>query len=677
MENIMKLPLLPRLDWVQVVRDPIWREIPITAVEKKIIQTESFYRLRGIKQLSFAYLAFPGAVHSRFEHSLGAMHATDMLLKMIDHERSDKIELTSFNRQLLRLAALLHDVGHPPFSHIMENLFSYYPDLLDGKIDELSPEFRKFIEERNEDVSALSKHEFFSQYIICEHEDIWNVLQEWIENEKKNDFSKADLHNHARSLIRDAISELAVGGLIKEGRVPGNLVPLISIFKSIMSGDIDADKIDYLQRDNYYCGLPHSLDVTSLRNHLLLKSNGLEIDPEGIGFVQSLILARFSLITKVHQEKWGVFTTGKVIELLHDALLKEPNRANLIIDIFTKWDDSKLLSYLFQTGDPTIKAVLTTQYNLEQVIKLDNIDIHPHVRECIQLLSEPMHHYQIPKLQEDLRLAAGNNDLFVHVHSVKTPEFSMKLSNGGDLLRDHILRGISEESFAKLSISAYGSNGLDLEMGKIKTLDPKLIPCEECSKFEECVGNLKDEHTKRFLAELTVRRYRDITGRCGSTAILSADYLLLIMEKINGYCATEKIDLPIRQAIYLVAKLIARSLDGKLKILGKMNLRYKMITSTFDQDIRKYEQMGLIAYSREIRKLPSESGPERNVFRFDRRFKLSGYGQERLNKIRSFRSIIPEYEGYLTAWETVEAEIESHREEIVEILRTHRNGVKS
>jgi hypothetical protein len=84
--------------------------------------------------------------------------------------------------------------------------------------------------------------------------------------------------------------------------------------------------------------------------------------------------------------------------------------------------------------------------------------------------------------------------------------------------------------------------------------------------------------------------------------------------------------------------------------------------------------MGLIAYSREIRKLPSESGPIRDVFRFDRRFRLSGYGQERLNKIRSFRSMIPEYEGYLTAWETVETEIEKHKDEIIGILRAHRNA---
>jgi len=675
MEDVTKLPRLPRLEWVQTIRDPIWGEIPITEVEKKIIQTESFYRLRGIKQLSFAYLAFPGAVHSRFEHSIGVMHATDMLLKMVRSGDGNDIEISSFNRQLLRLAALLHDIGHPPFSHVMENLFSYYPDILENNLDKLSRGFRDYLKARKLGISALGRHEFFTEYIICQFEDIGKVLREWVELQKKAEIPKADLGEYVEMIIRDAISRLAVGGLIDAREVPGSLVPLIRIFKSIMSGDIDADKIDYLMRDNYYCGLPHRLDITSLRNHLILKKDNLEIEPEGIGFVHSLILARYSLITQVHQEMWGVFTTAKVIELLHQALQNEPTPTDLILEIFTKWDDSKLLAYLIQTGDPTIKSVLTTQYPLKELVSLENIDTHPHIRECIQILSEPMHHYQIPKLQEDLRAVAGNDNLFVHVHNVKSPEFSMKLSNGGDLLRDQILRGISEESFSNLSISVYGDKDLKVDFRKLKASKSELFPCEECLKFENCVGNLAEENSRRLLAELTVRRYREIARACGSEAILGADYLLLIMEKINNICSEQDIDFPIRQAIYQIAKLVARSLGNDLEIRGKIDLRRADITSTFDQEIRKYEQMGLIAYSREIRKLPSESGPSRNVFRFDRRFRLSDFGQERLDKVRIFRDVIPAYDEYLKTWEMVETEIQKHKDEIVEILLKHRHNL--
>jgi hypothetical protein len=82
--------------------------------------------------------------------------------------------------------------------------------------------------------------------------------------------------------------------------------------------------------------------------------------------------------------------------------------------------------------------------------------------------------------------------------------------------------------------------------------------------------------------------------------------------------------------------------------------------------------MGLIAYSREIRKLPSESGPSRNVFRFDRRFRLSDFGKERLNKIRRFKETIPEFAEYHKAWEIIEVEIQKHEMEFVEMLDSSR-----
>lgn len=663
------LPNLPLLEWIQTIRDPIWGEIPITHVEKSVIQTGSFYRLRGIKQLSFAHLAFPGAVHSRFEHSIGVMHATDMLLKMVKSEGGDKgIMVSPLIRQLLRLAALLHDIGHPPFSHMMENLFTYHPDILRVIQSDLPHDFNSYLTQHGIKVSDIYKHEVFSQYIIRQHLDIKNILRNWVEI--NSDYPKAYTENYLNT-ITDIISQLAIGKSldINPDEVPENLLPIMQLFKSIMSGDIDADKIDYLLRDNYYCGLTNRLDITSLRNHLILRSGGLEIEPEAISFVHSLILARYTLITQVHQEMWGVFTTAKVIELLHKMLLEEPNPAQKILDIFTTWDDSRLLDYLISSGDSTIKAILTTRYPLKEIARLENIETHPHVRECIQILSESIHQYQIPKLQEDLRIASGNNNLFVHLHNVKSPEFSMKLSNGGDLLRDQILRGISEESLSNLSLAIYGVGNVEIDFQKLKTARPELLPCEDCPIFDECVGNLAKEGLKRLLAELAVRRYRKIVEDCGAKAILDADYLLLIMEKINSLCKKNELDYPIRQAIYKIAKLLARNLQDKIEIKGKMILKKAEITSTFDQELRKYEQMGLIANSREIRKLPSESVPLKNVFRFDRRFRLSDYGKERLDKVRRFKGTVPEYEEYHKAWEIVEMEIQKHEDEIVGILK--------
>lgn len=662
------LPNLPRLEWVQTIRDPIWQEIPITEVEKSIIQTESFYRLRGIKQLSFAYLAFPGAVHSRFEHSLGVMHATDMLLKMAgSDENGEGLVINSFQRQMLRLAALLHDIGHPPFSHVMENLFTYYPDTLEANLDNLPANFRTYLAEHKKTVGDITSHEFFSEYIIREHDDIKGILRAWI-REKSN--LPIKLSEQYENTITNVIAQLAIGKRvsINQNEVTEDLLQLIPIFKSIMSGDIDADKIDYLMRDNYYCGLPQAIDITSLRGNLLLTPGELEIKPEAIGFVHSLILARFSLIRQVHQEMWGVFTTAKVIELLHDLLQKENNPSEKIIEIFTGWDDSDLLKYLFESGDKIIRNVVSTRYRLKELARLENLDTHPHIRECIQLLTESIHHRQIPRLQQNLRDAIGNQNIYIHVHNIKSPEFSMRLSNGGDLLRDQILRGISEESFSNLGIVVYGEENFNVDFYKIRAIDRDFLPCEDCTLGYDCVNNLHDRPQIKLLAELAVKIYRQIIQEFNVNTVLGADYLLLILEQIAVICKRENLEPPIRQSIYQVAKLIARNLENTLEIRGNISLRYKNITSSFDQEIRKYEQMGMIAYSRQVRNLPSESGPNREVFRFDRRFQLSDYGRMRLTKVRDLGETVSAYKQYVQSWDLVEAEIQRNESQIIQLL---------
>jgi HD superfamily phosphohydrolase len=174
--------------------------------------------------------------------------------------------------------------------------------------------------------------------------------------------------------------QLATGNQcsIKPQEVAGDILPFLPIFKSIMGGVIDADKTDYLIRDNYYCGLPQTINITSLRNNLLTSASGeLEIKPDAIGFMYSLFLARFSLIKQVHQEMWGVFTTAKALELLHELLQNEEYPAQKIMEMYTRWGDSKLIEYLLASEDKILRDILTTKYKLKEVARLENLDIHP------------------------------------------------------------------------------------------------------------------------------------------------------------------------------------------------------------------------------------------------------------------------------------------------------------
>jgi HD superfamily phosphohydrolase len=100
------------MKFVGSLRDPVYGVVPITAIEKDILKLPLMNRLKNIKQLGLAYLAFAGANHTRFEHSVGAMH--------VAHLMATGLELNESEIEAVRIAALLHDVGHPPFSHCIE-----------------------------------------------------------------------------------------------------------------------------------------------------------------------------------------------------------------------------------------------------------------------------------------------------------------------------------------------------------------------------------------------------------------------------------------------------------------------------------------------------------------------------------------------------------------------------
>ena len=108
-----------------ILRDPVHGDIELTREEMRVLDPPQFQRLRGVKQLGTAYLVFPGAMHSRFEHSVGTMHMTDRLTTAVN--RNGQLAPTEFRsvddeeRRVLRFAALLHDVTHIPFGHNFED----------------------------------------------------------------------------------------------------------------------------------------------------------------------------------------------------------------------------------------------------------------------------------------------------------------------------------------------------------------------------------------------------------------------------------------------------------------------------------------------------------------------------------------------------------------------------
>ena len=228
------------LRYIAEIRDPIHGYIKITQEEREIIDSIFVQRLRRIHQLAGAYLVYPGGVHSRFEHVIGTMHVAGLVAQSI----GDKAGLRDDDIQELRIAALLHDVGHGPFSHLFEEILTEKTDLT---------------------------HEDLSQRIVSES-DIGDIL-------RRNGRKPSN------------ISKLCVG----KSKGP-------AFMNQVVAGGLSADMMDYLLRDTYFTGVEYgkvdiqrvidSLDV-STDHHLILERAALYA-------FEALLIARYEMFKAVY-----------------------------------------------------------------------------------------------------------------------------------------------------------------------------------------------------------------------------------------------------------------------------------------------------------------------------------------------------------------------------------------
>lgn len=230
---------------IMVIRDAIHGDMEFSQAEMRIIESSPFRRMRYIKQLAFAEYVYPCASHNRYQHSLGvAQCITDMYTAICKN-------CPSFYREgdleLLRAMALIHDLGHPPFSHASEEL---------STIEH---------EERLTDILESIKKEIIipNNYGI----ESWRLVNEVYQG---------------------------IGMTYMSDR---HLIAL----HSLMDGFIDADKLDYLERDALNCGVKYgNFDRQDLISNLTMVNDKIAILPEGINALESFILARYYMFSKVY-----------------------------------------------------------------------------------------------------------------------------------------------------------------------------------------------------------------------------------------------------------------------------------------------------------------------------------------------------------------------------------------
>jgi hypothetical protein len=158
------------LRFIEYFNDPVWGEIPVTQVELDLINTKTFRRLQHIKQMGCAYLSFPTANHRRFEHCIGTMHVAHLLAEILfdalELEDRNELDITSAQFQVLRLSALLHDVGHAPYSHAFEEAVKKNPWMVEIRDKSLLEKGPYVVFSPLGESGTGYKHELFTEYIV-------------------------------------------------------------------------------------------------------------------------------------------------------------------------------------------------------------------------------------------------------------------------------------------------------------------------------------------------------------------------------------------------------------------------------------------------------------------------------------------------------------------------------
>lgn len=371
-----------------LVRDPIHFTIPLSSEERAVIDHPAYQRLRRIKQTAFLYLVFPGATQDRFSHGIGALHLAGLVF---DHASEDFIShygpralqptQRDYFRRLLRLAALLHDVGHGPFSHSIEGVTNagrpIHPtrrELLDaGVIPHHWLDPRRIAAKKawwNEPAS----HEDFSVAIIAkmadergligglEAQDVVSILCEWV----------------VPSAEFKAMNQVG----------PSGKWSLKGVLKNMVSGELDVDRMDYLLRDSHYSGVPYGqYDREMLVDNIVWRSNpdvpgemSIAIRRKALHAFEDFLISRFHLFMQLYSHK----TVISFDVVLENALAELPDfRIEPDLEEYLTWSDDWLLRKILENRSSRWGRHIRDRLALKHLFTVRQED-HPAFRKFIK-----------------------------------------------------------------------------------------------------------------------------------------------------------------------------------------------------------------------------------------------------------------------------------------------------
>ena len=304
------------------LRDPLWNNIRVDGPYLALLDAPAFQRLRYVRQLGLAHLVYPGATHSRFEHALGAYHLAQQTVRVL-LEAGAGDHLSAEEPQIVVAAALLHDIGHYPFSHALEEI-------------------------------GVPHHETVAGPLLREGA-IGEVL--------RREFAP-DAPERVLALVRGEST---------------------SPLQGLISGSIDLDKIDYLKRDAMMCGVAYGeIDVDRLRHALVLVTDpatgrhSIGLREKGLSALESLLFAKYQMYRNVYWHHAVRSATAMYKRLVEDAL----SDGVLDTTALAGFTDEGILHALERDGERPLLDAIRTRRLYKRALEIPAHDLHAHAGQA-------------------------------------------------------------------------------------------------------------------------------------------------------------------------------------------------------------------------------------------------------------------------------------------------------
>lgn len=385
---------------LHTIQDPIHGSVAFGPIEKRIIDHRMFQRLHGLRQNSLLHLVFPSANHTRFDHSLGVMSIADRFFDAIINnqqkicsagrrrdtyqaryrvdDKNMRVLINALAHQpyfkiVVRSAALFHDIGHGPLSHLFDKFFPSVDEALELLADPRFGHIRSCLEAMKKQTGSKPiPHEVFSCIIATQ------VLHDIADILKKHGISAEDMAKDVCAAIEKQI--------LPSRQTQSLPYDVATLLRDIISSDLDADRMDYLMRDSHMCGVNYGLYdqdriLKSMCAYATNKDQAVRVAVRysGVGALEDLLIARYQMYGQIYGHK-----TNRACSAMLDAIqehLKESGWSwydgctslQELLDRFIKLDDQNFISQLLDLrangGQERVKEIAEKLFLERRLVK--------------------------------------------------------------------------------------------------------------------------------------------------------------------------------------------------------------------------------------------------------------------------------------------------------------------